>query len=312
MRISRRFVVAAILSIFASATVGCHREKKRPVPGERAATVPPPEGVPPAAPISRWNPGLGPALVLAGDSGSATVDILRPGDIGGMYTDSLPFDLRSFSGISLDLFGRSGHVGTAMLHAGVFKKDPNETCTIWPMGSVTPIARGWEVALAFGHATAIPLDSLPNVSSADSAGFVAEITRVASLVPETNDPVFSRVPFVVRRAYKFQMPDADGFIALLQRTIPSEATARVEHVFLIAERARGTLSPYRTVFTQRVAGTEAETVETDVLALVELTATHRPVLVVNNAYFEGAKVELVERVGSGMWRETWRSAYSGC
>jgi hypothetical protein len=263
---------------------------------------------------TQWDSAAGLAIVLAVDSVPDSVSVIRPEYIEGRYSDTTVIDLRSLAHARFDLFGRNGTFGTAVLATSRFMvpRGSEDGCVQWPTATLPTTKRGWHVALETGHASAIQLDSIEGMSPSDSAIFAAQVTRVVSTLPELRDPVFNNVPFVVRSAYRFQTTVIEGIVASTQRDIPSEATPREEHVFLIAERPVGSSDDYHIVFSTRNAGTEGSTPVTNVLAAVILNQVHRVAIIVSNEYEDGGAVALIERISPRQWRLTWHSAYAGC
>jgi hypothetical protein len=312
----RRVSVVTILPTLLASIVACSREKGRTNPG---GTPSPPAAAHDTTALTdtfiQWNPAAGPALVLALDSVPDTVSVIRPEYTEGRYSDTSMVDLRSLSHVRFDLFGRGGTFGGALLttsplrwHAG----SSDDDCIQWPTATISAARRGWRVALQTGNASAIPLDSIEALSSADSALFVAQVTRIASFLPKDSDPAFNMVPVTVRRAYRFRTAIIDGIVAGLQRNIPSEATPREEHLFFMAERPVGSSDDYHIAFFTRTAGREGFAAVTDVLALVMLTRAQRPAMIVNSEDESGGTVAWIERIAPRLWRMTWRSAYTGC
>ena len=264
----------------------------------------------------RWDPAVGTALLLVVDSVTDSVQVVRPEYVDGVYSDTGRIDLRTLGNTRYDLFGRSGVFGTSALQTGIFRKsDASDGCTEWPTASLlaaTRVRLGWDIGLESGRATAIALDSIDAMSSADSARFAIEVTRLAANLPKTRDSVFGVVPFLVRNAFRFRTSEIEGVIANVQRSIHSEANPREEQLFLIAERPVGGAGAYRVAFSRRGAGAEGGTAVVNVLTLVALSDGGRPAMIVSLEYEEGASLELIERRAPGMWTSTWRSAYSGC
>ncbi|HXC26200.1 MAG TPA: hypothetical protein VNU46_09815 [Gemmatimonadaceae bacterium] len=313
----RRFGIVTITSTLVASILACPREKVRTNPGGTASTTPlaATDTAEPPDTLVHWDSAAGPALVLSMDSLPDTISVIRPEYTEGRYSDTTMVDLRSLSHTRFDLFGRGGGFGSVMLttsslrwHAG----SSDDDCVQWPTAAIAPARRGWHVALQAGTATAIPLDSISAMSPGDSALFVAQVTRIASFLPKSPDPAFQAVPVTVRSAYRFQTAVIDGVIASLQRNIPSEATAREEDVFLIAERPVGSSQDYQVAFFTRVDGKERDATVADVLALVTLTRNGRLAVIVSDEDEDGGTIGWIERAAPRQWGMTWRSAYIGC
>lgn len=278
----------------------CRGERKAPPLDTTASQAVESTAVSASDTTSSWDTAVGPFLAVMTDSGSAVVSIVGGAD----STVDNPAPL------ALDLFGRSGLIGTSTLAAGI--SDGEGDCTTWPVGHLGTVRSGWSVGVASGRAVPIPLDSLEAMRSTDSSQFVAEVIRIASGLKVTHDPVFSSVPFVVERAYRFRTESLDGLVALVQRNIPTEADPRSDYTMFIAERPIGSTDPYRIAFEKRTAGREDQTVVVSVLAAVTLVKTHQLVLIVRYEMAEGSTIGLIERARPGAWKATWTSDYAGC
>jgi len=210
----------------------------------------------------------------------------------------------------LDLFGRSGLVGTSILAPGA--SDAHGDCAAWPVSHISAIKSKWSVGLESGRALPIFLDSLEAMRSTDSSQFVTNVIRLAADLKVTHDSIFSSVPFVVQRAYRFRTENIEGIVALVQRNIPTEANPRSDYTTFIAERPIGANEPYHIAYQKRTAGGDDQTVVVSVLAAVTLVRTHQPILIVRYEMAEGEMVGFIERIHPGAWRATWTSDYSGC
>jgi len=230
-----------------------------------------------------------------------------PGEFHGWHSA----DIHPLANTRWDLFGRTGGFGTVQLVPEQGGGDP-DGCTSWPPATVHGAAPGWRTAFEAGVATPVRLDSIEAMSSADSSRLTIEITRLASSTHGPDDSLFSTIPFVVRNAYRFQTADIEGVVALVQRSIHSEANPREEHLFLVMERPVGSTNSYKLGYITRAAGSEWETPLTDVLAMVTLTATHRLVLIASREFADEGEIWWIERLGPDRWRSTWRSAAAGC
>jgi hypothetical protein len=94
--------------------------------------------------------------------------------------------------------------------------------------------------------------------------------------------------------------------------VNEEANPLLEHIFVIAERPRGSRARYKVAFFSRTAGAEDEVEITELLAVVLIGPGRRPAAVVNVEYDEGGKLGLIERSAPGEWSFRWHSAYTGC
>lgn len=304
--------VCLAATTLATSLLGCHDEppQRQPV-AATPAPVTPPSPLPAAPPGAGWDSAAGSALVIAAGMGSDTVAVLRPDFVQGRYTDTSTFDLRALSHTHLDLFARSGAVGSATLMSGVYRRS-GTGCTSWPLARITDSTSHWQVALESGRALGIPVDSIAGMPPQDSARVVSAVKHAAAMSLGRSDSVFGGLPFLVRRAYRFRLGSTTAIAALLQRSIPSEADPREEQLFLIAEPVSPGDSTYQAAFLRRSSGDAHPAQVTSLLAAITLRANHRPMLVVSNEYEDGGTVSMIERLAPGRWRESWKSGYTGC
>ncbi|MGH7718532.1 MAG: hypothetical protein ACREON_06785, partial [Gemmatimonadaceae bacterium] len=259
--------------------------------------------------------GFGLVLLVPG-SGPASALAVFPGF--RELTDTTSFDARGLTGTTLELFSRSGLVGRARL-ASSPGESPTGDCPVWPTAPLTPVdttamPAGWSVAFIAGRAQPIPLQPIEALPGTDSARVAAQVTRLASALPNDTATAFRGIPFFVRIAYRFTpAPGVDALVAEVVRKVNVEANPLEEHILIVAERD-GTDSdaPYRVGYSNRTSGPETNVVSTEVLAAVTLRATGRPTLVLDSVAFEGDVYSLLERTGAVRWAVRWRSAYSGC
>ncbi len=302
---------------------GCERRgsaRATGAPAGASATASP-TALPPPAATSTWNDSLaGPELFVAGGSPSDAVDVLPH------YTDSSITDAPSADSLldrhpHVDLFTRGGQVGTATLTPAA-SGNFSGSCTTWPTAHVT-VPEGpppdWSVAFTKGHATALPMDSIPVLSPQDSARRAAEIARVASALPNDTAAAFRGLPFSVRDAHRFVLPSGDTVIAAeVVRRLNQEDNPEEEHIILLLERdttARaGNPGSSVAAYSERTSGPEDDVESAEVLAGVMLGRGSQavPTLIVGRDYGDGNSYTLIQRTGPHVWRARWNSAYVGC
>lgn len=311
-KLSRMIFHRACLAIPLLAFSSACRGEGKPARSDSAAT-PPPSAVP--SQPSAMNPGwdeseAGPVILLAVDEAAAKASVVFP-----LMTDSgvstSAFQLEPLSGLSVDLFDRSGVVASGSL-IGMPEIISTGNCPSWPIATLGNVTRQWRIGFRKGTAKALPLDSLEGLASADSLLTTTELARLASALSATGDPVFQGLPFAVRKAYRTNLGATTVLVGDVVRRINEEANPREEHLLLIAERPSNGESAYVTAFHSRAAGSEEVVQTNDVLGAVEFVSSHRPAMLVSFDYEDGGRVVLIERVGNGSWKITWRSAYTGC
>jgi len=263
------------------------------------------------------NPGwdeaqTGPALFLPVADNAAATAVVNPMLTDSVVAGSAEGAADSLAGLSIELFGRTGLIGSARLSQ---RAAPivAEGCIAWPtMTLAESNQKQWQVGFRQGIVTPLPLDSLEGFSSADSAAVTTELARLASALPATNDSAFQGLPFSVRKAYRASSSQPVLLIGDIVRKINEEANPREEHILLIAEKNNVSVSPYQTVFHTRAAGSEEQVRTTEILAAGRLVHGGETVLIVSFGYENGSRVALIERSGNAQWRISWRSAYTGC
>ena len=265
----------------------------------------------PSSPLgnTNWDVDAGPVLLIPAGSGDS-VGVVMP-----EATDSTIASFQGMApptaGLTFDLFSRNGKVASAVPLSVLPPGDIKGDCYSWPTAKLRQSHGDWRVGFQSGRVSAISLDSIESRSSVDSADLAAALTRAAATLPVAADPTFRGLPFRVRSAYTFRLDSMDVVIADVVRTVNEEASPKVEHFFIIAERTPGTGARYETRYYSRTAGTEESAQATDVLAAIELRAKRRAI-VVSLEYDDGRKIGLIERRGSGQWIAVWKSAYTDC
>jgi hypothetical protein len=272
--------------------------------------------------VTRWNDTLaGRDLFVAGANPTEAIVVMPH------YTDSTLSDAPSTDTVltrhpAVDLFARQGHVGTATL-APQAEGNFSGSCTTWPTAHVTapdgPPPQ-WSVAFHVGHATALPMDSVPALNEQDSAKRAAEVARLASALPNDTAQSFRGVPFSLRDAHQFVLPSGDTVIAAeVVRRLNQEANPQEEHILIVMERdtmrgPNGAPPPYMAAYSERTSGPEDDVETDEVLAGVMLGAGPRrvPTIVLDRDYGDGNAYTLIERTAPRVWRPQWSSAYAGC
>jgi hypothetical protein len=217
----------------------------------------------------------------------------------------------AIQGLVFDLFGRSGKIASSSAKP-LAATDTARECSAWPIAKLQSGHHGWSVGFVRGNVQAVPLDSIEALPSVDSAALAASLTQSASTLPVSSDPVFRRLPFRVRSAYRFTVDSLDVVVADVVRTLNEEANPRIEHLFLIGEKQVGISGNYAVGYYSRVAGAEETTQASEILTVVEIGVSRKPAVVLNVESDDGAQLGLIERTTPGRWRATWSSAYIDC
>jgi len=250
-------------------------------------------------------------IVSVGGSGDSVAVVLpeaTDSTIAALQDSSPPL-----SGLTFDLFARSGKVGSPVAALSIPRTvTTKQDCYSWPLAKLKSSHANWRVGFVSGHVHSISLDSIDAMPSADSAALAVSLAQTAATLPITADPTFKGLPFRVRSAYTFRLDSIDVVIADVVRSVNEEANPRLEHLLIVGERAAGSTGRFKVGYYNRTAGAEESTQATEILAAVLIGSTRRPAVVVNVEYDDGGKLGLIERAGPGQWRATWRSAYTDC
>ena len=294
---------------------GCERTDTKPAAQAMVSGSAPSadSGMAPVA-ASGWREADGPFFIVAGDA-PTTGSLILP-DQRDTTALSIPGVLKFDDHPTLELFGRAGIIGRARFTRAVVSADTG--CDAWPTAHVAPLTPAgdsarWSVAFVEHVAQALAVDSIEQLSRADSGRLVAELARLASGLPNDTVATFRGIPFNVHGAWRFAVDGGVvGVVAEITRRVAQEANQREERLLIIAERDTAPASRWVASYTVRVAGTEETVDALDMLTVVRLGSAARVVIVVRHESTHGTWYELIERTGAGQWRRQWRSPPSGC
>ena len=303
-----RFVTLLVLSVTA-----CTADKQPS--SDDTSTAAPAAVNPPSATFvnTGWQDSVGgPFLILPVTDNSAAAAVVLPMMNDSTLSHDSTVNADAFLGMSVDLFDRSGSVGSVVLSSRA-QSAVAEGCLSWPLLAFRePSSRSWQIGLKPGVASPIPLDSVESMTSADSTFLTTELARLASALPASNDPAFQGLPFSVRKAYRSKSGPVPMLVGDIVRKINEEANPREEHLLIIAEPDASDRSHYATAFHSRAAGSEEAVRTSDLLAAIQFLKHKRVGLLVSFEYENGSRIALIEHVATNSWRVTWRSAYTGC
>ena len=267
-----------------------------------------------AVSTSGWDVAVGPFVVLPTvDGGMVAGSLLLPevadsavGDTTGV--GSLIGDGR------LDLFSRSGRVNMARL--SVETPPPVDAgCTAWPVArlaidggvSVQP----WTAAFIAGRVTAIPLDSIEGLAPRDSAALAANLTRLASRIPDDTNATFRGLPFVVLRAWRAREADGAFVVAVLARRVNQEDDPKEERLVMVVEASGTDITTWRVGWHERASGHEEELVVAEPLLAFRATGATDVRLLFGRDDGVALGAAVLARRG-GEWTVLWESAIAGC
>ena len=316
----------AYLTVLASAvgvvaTVGCNRASDAPRGDSVTATLPEVAAVDSQRSPARsgWDATAGPVLLIASERPEAAI-VVFPEIQGEHAAAELQLDTTALRGSTAALFTRAGEIRLGTLGDGTAPAE-EEDCAGWPMlrvsspaGTVAP----WSIGLVGTRVVPIALDSMGSLSAADSSGLVAEVARLASIVPVRESATRLRgLPFSVQDVRRFQTGTrTDVVVAHVVRRVHEEANPLEERTLLIAERdssqrpnVRGR---YVIAFYQRSVGHEETLEGSEVLGAFTYRNSSRPTLVVARESEGGVRYTLIERSSARTWRVKWTSALVRC
>ena len=256
-------------------------------------------------PARLWDSTAGPALLIRDDSLTRAIyPLLTQLDSTAVLDEAL------VRGFTADAVAPGGPAGALRIR-GFAAID--EECAVWPVVSLSmDSARAWTVAFQRGVATPIELRPIESFTSSDSARLAADLTRLAAVLPDDTARAFRGLPFVIRAAHAFTpVEEIEAAVAEVARRVNVEANPREETLLLIAERASGSRA-WQVVYSERSSGSEAHVERATPLAAVKLGTAASPTLVVERTGADWIAYALVQRQPDGRWRESWKSAYSGC
>jgi hypothetical protein len=268
----------------------------------------------PSSALSRktsWDSSAGPFILVSLGDDVDSGSIASPETADTSTEISTPIK-PTIAGTVFDLFNRSGKIASSSVTPLRGVPDTNRDCMEWPVAQLQTKKPGWRVGFVAGRVNAIPLDSIEDLSSVDSAALAASLAKSAATLPASSDPTFRRLPFRVRFAYQARLDSSEMVIADVVRALNEEANPRVEDLFLVGERPAGTSNGYIVRYYNRTAGPEETMQATEVLTAVQLVSSNRVAVVVNVESENGWRVQIIEPADSGVWRPSWVSVSKRC
>lgn len=229
--------------------------------------------------------------------------------------DTLRMPGTRVDGLELQLFAGGDTVGTARVTA---LGDVTATqCVSWPVAELAPVSPGaalrdWRVGFSRGRVAALAFDSLPALSSRDSASRTVAIARAASRIGGDTAVAFRGRPYVVRQANGVRLDGTLVILAEVVRTVQQEANPLQEQLVLVLERSAGTDSAFVERYHERSIGLEEHAGSIELLAAFRVQRTGVPALLLRRDSEDGISFVLLERRESGEWYARWTSAVADC
>jgi len=293
-------------------------------PGESTSASPEADSLATIVTASGWDVESGLYVVLPTvDGGMTAGSFLRPEATELTVGDTVGVG-RVVADGRLELFARSGRVGEARVAVeNAPRVDPG--CTAWPvarLGSMTGVTTSappgtatssvnWTVAFAFGRVKAIPLDSIEGMATRDSAKLAADLTRLASALPDDTSATFRGLPFVVLRAYRARGLDSAFVVAILARRVNQEDAPKEERLVMVVDVSRADARTWNVSWHERASGREEELVVAEPLLAFYAGAGTDVHLLFGRDDGVALGAAVLVRGASG-WRVQWESAVAGC
>jgi hypothetical protein len=315
MYFCRPLKIVAVLSsvLLCFAITSCGRDVKSNTADSASAVVPVAANRVQTTINTGWDEvSAGQFIVLPASDDGTTAGLVLPNETDSTLSSSRVFQVDSFANAAVDLFNTAGAAGKSNIAVNS-QQAPAEGCLVWPgVRLISKPSGPWTVGFRAGYAKPIQIDSVEKLSASDSLSVTTEMIKQASAISVTGDPAFRGLPFTVQKAYRISMGDTTALIGTIVRKINEEANPREEHLLLILERTGGADAPYSVAYQNRSAGAEDAVRTSAVLAAVRFVRTNQAAIVLAFEYDDGGQVALVERISAGLWKITWRSAYTGC
>lgn len=263
---------------------------------------------------SGWDPSAGAVLVLPTvDGGMVAGSLLRPEATELTVADTVGIGAAT-GDHRLDLFSRSGRIGGALLSVEAAPKtEPG--CTAWPVARLAidggTVSAPWTAAFMAGKVTAIPLDSIEGLAARDSARLAADLTRLASGLPDDTSHTFRTLPLVVLRAWRTSGLDSGFVVATLVRRVNQEDDPKEERLVIVVNAPSTDVKSWKVAWHERASGHEEELVVAEPLLAFRTARSGDLHLLFGRDDGVALGAAVLTRAG-GAWRVLWESAVAGC
>lgn len=296
--------------------VGCDRNSGdgRGDSGAAGAGAAPRDSIATTVTSSGWDVAAGPFVVLPTvDGGMVAGSLLLPEASDTTVGDTVGVGALLGDG-RLDLFSRGGKVGVARLTVeAALVTDP--ACSAWPVARLAVDAgvtmSPWTAAFASGRVTAVPLDSIEGMAPRDSARLAADLTRLASRLPDDTSATFRALPFVVLRAWRARGLDSAFVVATLARRVNQEDDPKEERLVLVVDAPGDDAQQWTVGWHERAAGHEEELVVAEPLLAFRAVGARDVRLLFGRDDGVALGAAVLSR-SRGTWRVLWESALAGC
>jgi hypothetical protein len=305
------------LALFAGVWCAACDRRDAPATGESTGTGAvkrPSDSVVTEMTASGWDASAGPFVVLPTvDGGMVAGSLLRADATELTVGDTAGIGVSLGDG-RLELFSRSGKVGVARLTVEGAPK-VGDGCTAWPVARLATepgaSASPWTAAFAFGRVTAVALDSIEGLVPRDSARLAADLTRLASGLPDDTSATFRTLPYVVLRAWRTRGLDSGFAVATLVRRVNQEDNPREERLVLVVNTIGSDARQWTVGWHERAAGHEEELVVAEPLLAFRVAPSPDLRLLFGRDDGVALGAAVLTRRGA-TWTLLWESAVAGC
>ena len=262
-----------------------------------------------------WDLGAGPFLILPTvEGGRDAGSLIRPDANDSTVGDTAGLNRAAGDG-RLELFSRAALIGEARL--SVEKSVAVDSgCTAWPVARLGASelgapAHAWTAAFLKGRVTIVPLDSIEGLGVKDSALMAANVSRLASSLPDDTVATFHGLPFVVLRAFRGRSADKSFVVATLVRRVNQEDAPLEERLVMVIDGEAAEPNAWTVGWHERASGREDELVVSEPLVAFQLMGKSEPHLLFGRDDGEALSAALLFR-GPKSWKVLWESALAGC
>ena len=287
--------------------VSCTTER---APGNDTATPEgsPPEGAPPRPRTSTWNSSAGSLFAVRSAAGT-TAWLINPAFGDAQALDTLTAATWNVEGAELAMIDGAQVVGVGRVSGLRY----DSTCAGWPTATVVSPVVGtstWRIAFPERAIEGLAFDSLPVLSSADSASRARDGALAASRLPDDTLSAFRGRPFIVRQASRFSIgSDTIGTIFEVVRLVAQDQNTLQEKLLIVTKEGKS--RPAEPVFNAREVAAEESMGSIEVLGVLRIKSSRRLAILVRREHETGFILEWIERSPRG-WNVRWRSATDGC
>lgn len=263
---------------------------------------------------SGWDTAAGALLVLPTvDGGMVAGSLLRPEATELTVADTVGVGA-AMGDRRVELFARSGKIGSALLSVEAAPKT-EAGCTAWPVARLAidggSVATPWTAAFMAGRVTPVPLDSIEGLAVRDSARLAADLTRLASGLPDDTSQTFRTLPLVVLRAWRTASLDSGFVVATLVRRVNQEDAPKEERLVVVVNTGSADAKTWNVAWHERASGHEEELVVAEPLLAFRTARSSDLHLLFGRDDGIALGAAVLTRV-AGTWRVLWESAVAGC